>query len=164
MIVGRGLCQIPEERLLFPEMTVLENLELGGLHQGGKGRARIETLAYIYELFPVFSRRKEQLAGSLSGGEQQMLAIARGFMSRPKILVLDEPSFGLAPMLVDEVFSIVNNLNKKGNTILLVEQNTYQSLEIAHSSFVLENGKIILEGTGQDLLKNDYVKQAYLGM
>jgi branched-chain amino acid transport system ATP-binding protein len=118
----------------------------------------------VFELFPILSERRKQMAGSLSGGEQQMLAIARGLMSKPKLLVLDEPSFGLAPKLVDEIFVIINDLNKRGNTMLLVEQNIYQSLDLAHYCFVLENGRIILEGTGQGLLKNDFVKQAYLGM
>lgn len=163
VIVERGICQIPDERFLFPNMSVIENLELGAYSKKAR-KDKNQTMEEVFALFPILSERRKQMAGSLSGGEQQMLAIARGLMSKPKWLVLDEPSFGLAPKLVDEVFVIINNLNKRGLTILLVEQNIYLSLEVAHYGFVLENGRIILEGTGQDLLKNNYVKQAYMGV
>jgi branched-chain amino acid transport system ATP-binding protein len=163
VIVERGLCQIPEERLLFPAMSVLENLELGAYVKGARDH-KDRVLVQVYELFPVLSKRSRQMAGSLSGGEQQMLAIARGLMSQPRLLALDEPSFGLAPFLVDEIFDIIRNISKEGVTILLVEQNIYQSLELTNFGYVLENGKIMLQGTGEELLNNSYVKEAYLGM
>lgn len=163
LVVENGLCQIPEERLIFSEMSVKENLELGAYVQRARP-AKEQHLEEIYQMFPRLSERKKQKAGSLSGGEQQMLAIARGLMSRPNMLILDEPSFGLAPVLVDEIVNIVKNINEQGVTILIVEQNVYQALEIADYGYVLENGRITLEGTGRELLASNYVKQSYLGM
>ncbi len=162
-VVESGLCQIPEERLLFAEMSVRENLELGTyVQRARKGKSR--KIEEMYEMFPRLLERKNQKAGLLSGGEQQMLAIARGLMSRPSLLVLDEPSFGLAPVLVDEIFKIVKNINGQGVTILIVEQNIYQALELADYGYVLENGRITLQGTGHELSENSYVKESYLGM
>jgi branched-chain amino acid transport system ATP-binding protein len=163
LIVENGLCQIPEERLIFSEMSVKENLDLGTYVQRAR-KDKNQKLEEIYEMFPRLSERKKQKAGLLSGGEQQMLAIARGLMSRPSVLILDEPSFGLAPVLVDEIFKIVKNINEQGVTILIVEQNIYQALEIADYGYVLENGRITLEGTGQELSENSYVKESYLGI
>jgi len=163
LIVENGLCQIPEERLIFAEMSVKENLDLGTYVQRAR-KGKNDKLEEIYEMFPRLSERKKQKAGLLSGGEQQMLAIARGLMSRPSVLILDEPSFGLAPVLVDEIFRIVKNINEQGVTILIVEQNIYQALEIADHGYVLENGRITLEGTGQELSENSYVKESYLGI
>ncbi len=163
LIVENGLCQIPEERLIFSEMSVKENLDLGTYVQRAR-KGKNHKLEEIYEMFPRLSERKKQKAGLLSGGEQQMLAIARGLMSRPSVLILDEPSFGLAPVLVDEIFRIVKNINEQGVTILIVEQNIYQALEIADYGYVLENGRITLEGTGQELSENSYVKESYLGI
>ncbi len=163
VIVEKGICQIPEERLLFPNMSVLENLELGSYTKRARDNKR-QTLDEVYEFFPILSKRRRQNAGSLSGGEQQMLSIARGLMSKPSLLILDEPSFGLAPMLVEEIFKIIKGINESGITILLVEQDIYQSLELADYGYVLENGKMIVEGVGQELLSNKYVKEAYLGI
>jgi branched-chain amino acid transport system ATP-binding protein len=163
VIVEKGVCQIPEERLLFSYMSVLENLELGAYVNRARNN-REQTLKQVYELFPILAKRTGQLAGSLSGGEQQMLAIARGLMSNPNLLILDEPSFGLAPFMVEEIFNIIRNINQQGMTLLLVEQDIYESLELAHYGYVLENGRIILQGTSQELINNSYVKQAYLGI
>jgi branched-chain amino acid transport system ATP-binding protein len=162
-IVRRGISLIPEGRMLFARLTVLENLRLGAIIPEAK-KVREETLKWVYELFPVLEERKEQIAGTLSGGEQQLLAIARGLMSRPKLLMLDEPSLGLAPKLVLKIFDLLKEINKQGVTILLVEQNVWQALEIANKGYVLETGKIVLEGAGKDLLQNQLVKKAYLGM
>jgi branched-chain amino acid transport system ATP-binding protein len=163
VIVERGILQIPEGRHVFPAMTVLENLQMGAYTK--KARPRMEeTLKTIFGLFPRLEERQRQLAGSLSGGEAQMLAIARGLMALPKLLMLDEPSLGLAPSLVKNCFEIVRNLNQQSTTILLIEQNVRQSLEIAHRAYVLENGKILLSGTGRELLSDDQVRKAYLGM
>jgi branched-chain amino acid transport system ATP-binding protein len=162
-IVELGLVQIPEARLLFPYMTVLENLELGCYApraREGKG----ENLETVFGLFPVLEDRKTQLAGTLSGGEQQMLAIARGLMARPKLLMLDEPSLGLAPLLVKQVFGTVKEINAQGITVLLVEQNVYHALSIADEAYVLENGSIVLEGGAKEVLDNPQVKEAYLGI
>lgn len=162
-IVAKGLCLIPENRKLFPDMTVLENLELGAFgSRVWKDRANI--LKYVYEVFPILKERQKQIARTLSGGEQQMVAIGRGLMSRPKLCMLDEPSLGLSPINVREMFRVVKELNDNGTTILLVEQNVLQTLEIADRAYVLENGRIVLEGSGQDLLKNSHVKEAYLGI
>lgn len=162
-IVGRGIIQVPEGRLLFPRLTVLENLKMGSYRSKAKKR-REEMLEWVYELFPVLRERRKQLAGTLSGGERQMLAIGRGLMSIPKILLLDEPSLGLAPMLVDTIFQAITRLYEQGITILLVEQNVSRSLEIADRGYVLENGRIALEGTGKELLENEHVKKAYIGI
>lgn len=162
-IVEEGIAHIMEGRKLFPYMTVLENLELGAYHPGAWEK-REETLEWIYELFPILKERKKQLAGTLSGGEQQMLAVGRGLMSKPKLLMLDEPSLGLAPKLVLLVFDTVKRINEEGVTILLVEQNVHHALMLAKRGYVLETGRITLEGAGEELLENPYIKKAYLGM
>jgi branched-chain amino acid transport system ATP-binding protein len=162
-VVELGISQVPEGRRLFPEMTVLENLELGSFMAEAK-RHRNETLDWVYGIFPRLRERRNQLAGTLSGGEQQMVAVGRGLMARPKLLMLDEPSLGLGPLLVQEVFKAVERVNGEGVTILLVEQNVKHTLTIATRAYVLENGRITIEGMGADLLKNDHVKKAYLGI
>lgn len=159
-IVKKGLIQVPEGRRIFQQQTVLENLKLGAYLRKDK----LDTdLQEIYSLFPILKERSEQLAGTLSGGEQQMLAIARAMMSKPKLLLLDEPSMGLAPLLVKEIFRIIKEINKRGTTILLVEQNAKMALSIADRAYVLETGKIVLSGTGEELLKSEDIKKAYLG-
>lgn len=162
-IVARGIVQVPEGRKLFPKMTVLENLELGAFTLRARSR-RQDTLTKVLELLPVLSERQDQLAGSLSGGEQQMCAIGRGLMACPELLILDEPSLGLAPIMVQKMFDIVREINRMGTTILLIEQNVRHSLAIAHRGYVLENGRIVLEGPASDLLKDEYLKKAYLGL
>ena len=162
-IVDLGVVQIPEARLLFPFMTVLENLELGSYTPKARNGKK-EKLESVFNLFPVLEERKTQMAGTLSGGEQQMLAIARGLMARPKLLMLDEPSLGLAPLLVKQVFGTVKEINAQGITILLVEQNVFHSLSIADRAYVLENGSIVMEGEGKEILGNPKVKEAYLGI
>jgi branched-chain amino acid transport system ATP-binding protein len=162
-VVELGISQVPEGRRLFPEMTVLENLELGSFMAEAK-RHRNETLDWVYGIFPRLRERRNQLAGTLSGGEQQMVAVGRGLMARPKLLMLDEPSLGLGPLLVQEVFKAVERVNGEGVTILLVEQNVKHTLTIATRAYVLENGRITIEGMGADLLKNDHIKKAYLGI
>ena len=162
-IVAMGLIQIPEERMLFPEMTVLENLQMGAY----LGRARQNqkaSLEWVYGLFPVLKSRKSQMAGTLSGGEQQMVAVGRGLMGRPKLLMLDEPSLGLAPMLVLDVFRVIQEINQQGVDILLVEQNAHQSLKISQRAYLLENGAIAMEGAASELLETDYVRESYLGI
>ncbi|MGA2527046.1 MAG: ABC transporter ATP-binding protein [Smithellaceae bacterium] len=161
-IVERGLVQIPEGRRLFPEMTVLENLEIGTYPQRARGK-RDQTLKKILDLFPILSDRKKQLASSLSGGQQQMLAIGRGLMAQPRLLMLDEPSLGLAPLIVKKTFEIIKDIRSQGTTILLVEQNVMHSLQIADRGYVLENGRIVLENTGKALLEDKNLKKAYLG-
>jgi branched-chain amino acid transport system ATP-binding protein len=163
IIVNLGIAQIPEGRHLFPYMTVLENLEVGAYTPRAREK-KDQTIEWVYQLFPILKERKNQLAGTLSGGERQMLAIGRGLMSRPKLLMLDEPSLGLAPKLVLQVFDIVKKVNEEGVTILLVEQNVRHALEIANRAYVLETGKITLEGTGKKLLSSDHVKKAFLGL
>ncbi len=163
LIVEAGISHIPEGRKLFPDMSVYENLELGSYLNRAWGKKK-ETLEEVYLLFPILKERAGQLARTLSGGEQQMLAIARGLMSRPKLCMLDEPSLGLSPILVSEVFDIVKTLREHGATILLVEQNVQRSLEIADRAYVLENGRIVLEGKGNELLESKLVKGAYLGL
>ena len=162
-IVEKGLIQIPEERMLFSDMTVLENLQMGAY----LGRAR-ETLAdsldWVYGLFPILKTRQAQLAGTLSGGEQQMVAIGRGLMSMPRLLILDEPSLGLAPMLVAEVFRVIQKINQEGVAIMLVEQNAHQSLKISNRAYLLENGSIAMEGKASELLETDYIRESYLGI
>jgi len=162
-VVELGISQVPEGRRLFPEMTVLENLELGSFLAEAKKR-RIETLDWVYNIFPRLKERRNQAAGTLSGGEQQMVAVGRGLMARPKLLMLDEASLGLGPLLVQEVFKAVERVNKEGVTILLVEQNVKHTLTVATRAYVLENGRIVMEGKGSDLLNNDHVKKAYLGI
>jgi len=160
--VKMGISHVPEGRRVFPTMTVLENLELGAyLRRDKEGIAK--DLNMVYERFPILSDRKKQAAGTLSGGEQQMLAIGRALMSRPKILFLDEPSMGLAPLLVQEIFNIIKEINSAGTTILLIEQNASMALQIANHAYVIETGKIVLSGTGAELMQSEDIKKAYLG-
>jgi branched-chain amino acid transport system ATP-binding protein len=163
-IVSRGIIQVPEGRLLFPEMTVTENLKMGSY--ATKDRSLIdERLESVYAMFPILKDRSKQLAGTLSGGEQQMLAVGRGLMAGPTLLMLDEPSLGLAPKLVQQVFDIAQQINQEmGVTVLLVEQNVRLSCEISDRAFVLENGQIVLRGPGGEMLENDHVRRAYLGL
>lgn len=161
-IVTLGLAQVPEGRRVFAEQSVKENLLLGAYYR--KDKAEIEKdLKYVYDLFPRLRERENQPAGTLSGGEQQMLAMGRALMARPKILLLDEPSMGLSPLLVKEIFRIIEEINRKGTTILLVEQNAKMALAIADRAYVLETGKITLEGTGEELSASEQVRKAYLG-
>ncbi len=162
-IIGQGVVHVPEGRRLFNEMTVEENLIMGALHGEAK-KQRSQTMEECYELFPRLKERRSQLAGTLSGGEQQMLAVARGLMSKPKLLMLDEPSLGLAPVLVQDIFDIVKSVNKQGITVLLVEQNVQSTLTFCDRAYVLENGRIVLSGTGKELLHNEHVRSAYLGI
>ena len=161
--VDLGIVQVPEGRRLFPFMSVAENLLLGAHSPRARG-ARDETLRYVYTLFPVLQERRDQLAGSLSGGEQQMCAIGRALMSRPRVLMLDEPTLGLAPVLVARIFETVRTINGDGMTILLVEQNVRQALTLAHRAAVLESGHLVLTGQGPELLGDDRLKRAYLGL
>jgi branched-chain amino acid transport system ATP-binding protein len=162
-IVEIGISLIPEGKKLFPDMTAQENLELGAYHYQVWKRKE-EMLEQVYQIFPRLKERAGQLARTLSGGEQQMLAMGRGLMSRPRLCMLDEPSSGLAPLLIQEVFEVIKALREQGTTILLVEQNTQRALEIADQAYVLENGRITLQGTGEELLQNSHVKVAYLGL
>jgi branched-chain amino acid transport system ATP-binding protein len=162
-IVARGLVQVPEGRRLFPYMSVLENLELGAYSPEAR-RQRARTLDMVFSLLPILKDRQDQLAGSLSGGEQQMLAIGRGLMALPRLLMLDEPSVGLAPLMVKQILETVKDVNAHGTTVLLVEQNVQHSLRLAHRGYVLENGRLVLEGKAADLLGNPHLKKAYLGM
>ncbi len=162
-IVELGIIQVPEGRRLFPQMSVLENLLLGAYTPRAR-RDYEKTLGDILEMFPILKERQNQLAGSLSGGEQQMCAIGRGLMAKPKLLMLDEPSLGLAPILVAQVLSMVKTIREQGVTVLLVEQNVRQSLSLADRGYVLENGRIVMEGPSAALLADDRLRQAYLGM
>jgi len=162
-IVELGISHIPEGRKLFTDMSVHENLEMGAYSRRA-WKAKRETLEHVYQLFPMLKERAKQLARTLSGGEQQMLAMGRGLMSRPKLCIIDEPSNGLAPRLVSEVFQIIKSLREQGITILLVEQNVRQTLEIADRACVLENGRLALEGSCRVLLASDHVRKAYLGL
>lgn len=162
-IVKLGISHVPEGAKSFPDMTVLENLEMGAYHDV-MWEKRGETLEQVYEMFPLLKQRSKQLARTLSGGERQMLAIGRGLMSRPKLCALDEPSYGLSPLMVKEIFDAVQTLRNQGMTVLLVEQDVQQSLEIADRGYVLENGRVVLEGKSADLLQDDHVKKAYLGL
>ncbi|MEA1999724.1 MAG: ABC transporter ATP-binding protein [Euryarchaeota archaeon] len=162
-IVDDGIALVPEGREIFPKMNVFENLILGAYVPRAK-ESLDESLEWVLKLFPKLEERKKQLAGTMSGGEQQMLAIARALMSKPKLLMMDEPSLGLAPVIVLQVFEIIKKLHEEGVTILLVEQNVHHALEIADSAYVLEKGKVILEGKGIELLDDEYVKSAYLGI
>lgn len=161
-IVKQGLIHVPEGRRIFPHMSVKENLELGAYLRNDKTNIK-QDMEQIYLKFPRLKERINQLAGTLSGGEQQMLAISRALMARPKLLLLDEPSMGLAPLLVKEIFDIIVEINKQGTTILLVEQNAKMALSIAHYAYVLETGNIVLEGSGQELLQSEEIQKAYLG-
>jgi branched-chain amino acid transport system ATP-binding protein len=161
-IAARGISHVPEGRRLFPLMTVRENLELGVASKGAR-KSREESLEHVFSLFPRLKERAAQMAGTLSGGEQQMVAIGRGLMARPRLLMLDEPSLGLAPIVVREMFDIICEVNRAGITILLVEQNVKQSLKISDRAFVLENGRVVLDGVGAELLDDERVREAYLG-
>ena len=162
-IIEHGIVHVPEGRRLFPEMSVEENLIMGSLFGEAKTK-RNNTMEYVYSLFPRLQERRKQLSGTLSGGEQQMLAVGRGLMSRPKLMMFDEPSLGLAPILVQDIFDLVKKINQEGVTILLVEQNVTQTLAMCDRAYVLENGRNVLEGTGQELMANDHVKEVYLGI
>jgi branched-chain amino acid transport system ATP-binding protein len=162
-VVALGVAHVPEGRQLFPMMTVYENLVTGAILPEAKER-RSETIREVYELFPVLADRKKQLASTLSGGEQQMLAIGRGLMLRPRLILLDEPSLGLSPIMVSQIFNIIKEIHNKGISVLLVEQNVQRSLEMADQGFVLENGRITMQGAGGDLLANDHIRTAYLGL
>lgn len=164
-LVGMGLCQVPEGRHIFPALSVYANLEMGAYVRSGK-RARLEfekTIQFLFDLFPILEQRKKQKGGTLSGGEQQMLAIARALMAAPKLLMLDEPSMGIAPLVVRDIFRTIRHLNSQGLTVLLVEQDVEASLSISKRGYALQLGRIVLEGSGQDLLANEEVKAIYLG-
>ncbi len=162
-IIEYGLVHVPEARRLFPDMSVEENLIMGSLIVEAKGK-RNETMEHVYGLFPILGERKKQMAGTLSGGEQQMLAIGRGLMGHPKMMMFDEPSLGLSPLLTQQIFGMIKKINGEGVTILLVEQNVRQTLAMCHRAYVLENGRTVLEGTGQELMHNEHVKEAFLGI
>jgi branched-chain amino acid transport system ATP-binding protein len=162
-VVELGVVQVPEARRVFPEMTVLENLRMGSYIKRARPD-RAKNIEHAMTLFPRLKERARQLAGTLSGGEQQMLAIGRGLMAKPRLLLLDEPSLGLSPLLVKTIFDTIAEINAQGTTVLLVEQNVFQSLRIAHRGYVLETGKMVLSGSGQELLGNEQVKAAFLGV
>ncbi len=162
-VVGLGVVQVPEGRHIFPEMSVLENLRMGSYPRSTRAD-RGRNVERAFSLFPRLKERQKQLGGTMSGGEQQMLAIARGLMANPKLLLLDEPSLGLSPLFVKHIFDIIAEINRQGTSILLVEQNVFQSLRIAHRAYVLETGRVVLTGSGQELLGNEHVKKAYLGL
>ena len=159
-LVGKGLAQVPEGRRIFLQMSVIENLQMGAYTSKGDTKDDLEN---VFERFPRLKERKNQIAGTLSGGEQQMLAMGRALMSRPKLMMLDEPSMGLAPILVEQIFDIIKELNASGTTILLVEQNAEMALQVANRAYVLESGRITLTGTGAELAASDRIKKAYLG-
>ena len=162
-IVSMGIVQVPEGRRIFPQMSVLENLEMGAyLRRDHAGIRR--DLEHVMTLFPILARRRQQLGGTLSGGEQQMLAISRALMARPKLLLLDEPSLGLAPLVIRQIFEIIRRINQEGTTVFLVEQNANQALKLAHRGYVLENGRVVLADDANKLLNNDDVRRAYLGI
>jgi len=160
-IVGLGICQVPEGRHIFPRMTVRENLEMGAFLEDA--RRLDEDMARVFSMFPVLEERNRQLGGTLSGGEQQMLAIGRALMSRPKLLLLDEPSLGLAPIIVSKIFKIIDEINRQGTTILLVEQNAKAALRLASRAYVMESGRIVMQGQASDLANDPGIKKAYLG-
>ena len=162
-IIEKGIVHVPEGRRLFSDMSVEENLIMGTLYGEAKAK-RFETLEHVYELFHRLRERRKQMAGTLSGGEQQMLAVGRGLMSLPKLMMFDEPSLGLAPILVQEIFDMVKRINQEGVTVLLVEQNVRQTLAMCHRAYALENGRIVLEGTGKEMLNDEHVKETYLGI
>ncbi|MFU0826245.1 MAG: ATP-binding cassette domain-containing protein [Lachnoclostridium sp.] len=161
-IVSLGIAHVPEGRRIFAELTVLENLKMGAYTRSDKNEIE-ETIKKVYARFPRLEERKNQIAGTLSGGEQQMLAIGRALMSHPRIILMDEPSMGLSPIFVSEIFDIIKEINNSGTTVLLVEQNAKKALSIANRAYVLETGKIVLEGDAKELMNNDSVKKAYLG-
>jgi branched-chain amino acid transport system ATP-binding protein len=162
-IVARGIVQVPEGRRIFAQMSVLENLELGAYLRRDRAGVR-RDLDHVMELFPILARRRQQPGGTLSGGEQQMLAISRALMARPRLLLLDEPSLGLAPLVIRQIFDIIRRINRDGTTVFLVEQNANQALKLAHRGYVLENGRVVLADTAERLLHNQAVKRAYLGI
>jgi branched-chain amino acid transport system ATP-binding protein len=162
-VVEMGLVQVPEARRIFPEMTVTENLRMGSFVKSTR-KDRERNMERVFSLFPRLAERKGQLGGTMSGGEQQMLAIGRGLMGNPRVMLLDEPSLGLSPLLVRNIFEIIKEINRQGTTILLVEQNVFQSLRISHRAYVLETGRVVLSGTGAELLDNAHVKKAFLGI
>jgi len=162
LIVRKGIVQVPEGRKIFSSMTVMENLEMGAYSDNDR-KQTLKRIEEMFQRFPILGKRSKQLGGTLSGGEQQMLAIARGLMAKPKLILLDEPSMGLAPVLVEQIFDIIQNINQQGTSVLLVEQNAQMALLIANRAYVLETGCVILEGDAKDLLKNPLVKEAYLG-
>lgn len=162
-IAALGVVQVPEGRKLFPDMTVYENLMMGGYNARARPR-RAETMEQVFELFPILRQRSKQSARTLSGGEQQMLAVGRAIMAQPRLLMFDEPSLGLAPLLVREIFGSIERLKAQGLTILLVEQNIRHSLQIADYAYVLETGQVVLEGTGREVMENEHTKKAYLGL
>ncbi len=162
-IVKLGISQVPEGRLIFPELTVMENLDLGAFLRNDKEEIK-RDIEYMFSLFPILAQRHKQAGGTLSGGEQQMLAISRALMARPKLLLLDEPSLGLAPIIIQQIFNIIQKINADGTTVFLVEQNANQALKIAHRAYVMENCRISMEDSAESLLKNDDVRKAYLGM
>jgi branched-chain amino acid transport system ATP-binding protein len=161
-VVERGVVQVPEGRRIFPEMTVVENLRMGSYVKATR-KDREKNIERCFTLFPRLKERETQLGGTMSGGEQQMLAIARGLMANPRLMLLDEPSLGLSPLFVKNIFEIIQEINRQGTTILLVEQNVFQSLRISHRAYVLETGRVVLSGTGAELLGNEHVKKAFLG-
>jgi len=162
-VIGQGVVHVPEARRLFREMSVEENLIMGSLSPEAK-KKRAKTMEWVYELFPRMKERRKQAAGTMSGGEQQMCAIGRGLMALPKVLMFDEPSLGLSPILVQEVFQIAKRINREGVTVMLVEQNVRQTLAMCDRAYVLENGRVVLDGTGKELLADPHVKEAYLGI
>jgi branched-chain amino acid transport system ATP-binding protein len=162
-VVEMGIVQVPEARRIFPEMTVTENLRMGSFVKATR-KDRDRNMERVFSLFPRLGERKSQLGGTMSGGEQQMLAIGRGLMGNPRVMLLDEPSLGLSPLLVRNIFEIIKEINLQGTTILLVEQNVFQSLRISHRAYVLETGRVVLSGTGAELLANAHVKKAFLGI
>ena len=161
-IVRLGISQVPEGRLIFPDLSVRENLDLGAFLRNDVQGIK-EDMDYVFDLFPILAQRRKQTGGTLSGGEQQMLAVGRALMSRPKVMMMDEPSLGLAPLVVREIFRIIEEVNKKGVTILLIEQNANMALKTAHTGYVLETGRITMSGSGKELLTNESIKAAYLG-
>ncbi len=163
-IVKRGVCQVPEGRHIFPQLTVQENLDMGAFMRTDKKSIK-EDLEYVYSLFPILAERRHQDGGTLSGGEQQMLAMSRSLMARPQLLLLDEPSMGLAPLVIKQIFEIIRKINEENNTtIFLVEQNANQALQVANRGYVIENGKITISGSAASLLENEEVRKAYLGL
>lgn len=162
-IVRKGIVHVPEGRRLFGDMTVLENLYMGSTHPAARVH-RAETMGQVFKLFPILHERQSQLARTMSGGQQQMVAIGRGLMGRPRLLILDEPSLGLAPMIVKEILQVIRDLNRAGLTVLLIEQNLKHALSIADLGIVLENGRVVLSDTGDALLNNEHTRRAYLGL